>query len=111
MTGDLPTPPREADAQHERFAELIRTERATILAAYASSLQDFARPIVTDTWSHEQAMRDAAEIIADVAAIVEGNDTRPEDPGKTLPLLTGTHKPAAVATPRICCGSRASCSR
>lgn len=89
MTGDLPTPPREAGAQHERFAELIRTERATILAAYASSLQDLARPIVTDTWTHEQAMRDAAEIIDDVAAIVEGNETRPEDLGKTLPLLTG----------------------
>jgi signal transduction histidine kinase len=86
----LPTPPREAGAQREWFAELIRTERATILAAYASSLRDLASPIVTDTWTHEQAMRDAAEIIADVAAIVEGNETRPEDHGKTLALLMDT---------------------
>jgi signal transduction histidine kinase len=99
VTGDLPTPPREADAQHKRFAELIRAERATILAAYASSLQDLARPIVTDTWTHEQAMRDAAEIIADVAAIVEGNDTRPEDLGKTLPLLTGDSQPGGRRNP------------
>jgi len=89
VTGDLPTPPGEADAQHERFAELIRTERATILAAYASSLQDLASPIITDAWTREQAMRDAAEIIADVAAIVEGNEARPEDHSKTLALLTG----------------------
>lgn len=88
MTGDLPTPPREAGAQHERFAELIRTERATILAAYASSLRDLASPIVTDSLTHEQAMRDAAEIIADVAAIVEGNETRPEDHGKSVAPLT-----------------------
>jgi signal transduction histidine kinase len=84
----LPTPPREAGAQHERFAELIRTERATILAAYASSLRDLASPIVTDSLTHEQAMRDAAEIIADVAAIVEGNETRPEDHGKSVAPLT-----------------------
>jgi signal transduction histidine kinase len=89
VTGYLPTPPRKANAQHERFAELIRTGQATILTAYASSLQALVSPIVTDSWTHEQAMRDAAEIIADVAAIVEGNETWPGDHGKTLALLIG----------------------
>ncbi|HEU5385064.1 MAG TPA: ATP-binding protein [Streptosporangiaceae bacterium] len=89
MTGDLPPSPRGADAQHERLAELIRTERGAILAAYASSLRDLASPIVTNPWAREQAMRDAAEIIGDVAAIVAGNEIRPGDHGEFPALLTG----------------------
>lgn len=85
MTGDLPTPPREADAQHERFAELIITERDTMLTAYASSVS----PVVTDPWTHKQVMRHAAEVIADVAAVVAGNLTRPRDHGEFLALLIG----------------------
>lgn len=89
MTGDLPTPPREAAAQHERFAELIITERDTMLTAYASSLRDLVSPVVTNPWTHEQVMRHAAEVIADVAAVVAGNLTRPRDHGEFLALLIG----------------------
>jgi signal transduction histidine kinase len=88
VTEDLPTPPSEADAQQERFAEFMMTERDAVLTAYSSSLRDLASPIVTNAWTHEQAMRDAAEIIADVAAMVAGNETRPGDLGKFLaPLI------------------------
>jgi signal transduction histidine kinase len=96
VTGDLPTPPRAAEARDERFAELIGAERATILAAYASGLQDLVSPLVTDAWTCEQAMRDAAEIIGDVAATMGGNETRPGD-HKTLALLIG----AAQANGRL----------
>lgn len=89
MTGDLPTPPREAAAQHERFANLIITERDTMLTAYTSSLRDLLSPVVTDPWTHEQVMRHAAEVIADVAAVVAGNLTRPRDHGEFLALLIG----------------------
>lgn len=89
MTGDLPTSPREAAAQHERFAELIITERDTMLTAYASSLRDLVSPVVTNPWTHEQVMRHAAEVIADVAAVVAGNLTRPRDHGEFLALLIG----------------------
>jgi signal transduction histidine kinase len=89
VTRDLPTPPSEADAQHKRFAEFMMTERDTVLTAYASSLRDLASPIVADTWTREHAMRDAAEIIADVAAIVAGNETRLGEHGKFLALLIG----------------------
>lgn len=89
MTGDLPPVPRGANAQRERFAELIRTEGGAILTAYASSLRDLASPIVTNTWAREQAMRDAEEVIGDVAAIVAGNEIRPGDHGKFPALLIG----------------------
>jgi signal transduction histidine kinase len=89
VTGDLPPDPRGADAQRERFAELIRTEGCAILTAYASSLRELASPIVTNTWACEQAMRDAAEVIGDVAAIVAGNEIRPGDHGKFPALLIG----------------------
>jgi signal transduction histidine kinase len=81
--------PRGANAQRERFAELIRTEGGAILTAYASSLRDLASPIVTNTWAREQAMRDAEEVIGDVAAIVAGNEIRPGDHGKFPALLIG----------------------
>ncbi len=89
MTGDLPPLPGQANAQHARFAEIIRTERDAVLAAYAGSLQDLVSPIVTDSRTRERAMLDAAEIIADVAAIVEGNETRPEDHAMFLTPLNG----------------------
>lgn len=89
VTGDLPTPPSEADAQHERFAELIITERDTMLTTYASSLRDLVSPVVTDPRTHEQLMRHATEVIADVAAVVAGNLTRSRDHGEFLAMLIG----------------------
>jgi signal transduction histidine kinase len=89
VTGDLPPSPRELGEYHERFAELIRAERATLLETYASSLEHLVSPVVADTRAREQAMRDAAEIIADVAAIVQGNDTRSGDHDKILALMIG----------------------
>jgi len=89
VTGDLPAPPSEAGAQYELFAELMMTERDAMLTAYANSLQGLSSPIVASNWAREQAMRDAAEIIADVAATVRGKETRQENQGTFLDLLIG----------------------
>jgi signal transduction histidine kinase len=89
VTGDLPPSLREVGGHYERFAELIRAERATLLKTYASSLEHLVNPVAADMRAREQVMRDAAEIIADVAAIVQGNDTRSVDHDKILALMIG----------------------
>jgi signal transduction histidine kinase len=62
-------PPVEAG---ERFAARIRAGQAEILAAYLKSLEALPSPVVAEPRARDQAMADAAEIIADVAASVQG---------------------------------------
>lgn len=79
MTRDLLHLPQQTSRPRDRFAALIEAERPAILTAYAKSLATLGSPIVAEHRTREQAMRDGAEIIADIAASVAGSDVRADD--------------------------------
>jgi signal transduction histidine kinase len=81
--------PLGGNERHERFAALIRAERAAILASYAKSLETSNSPVVVEPGARDQAMADAAEIIADVAATVQGSEIRIDGRSDMLPWMVG----------------------
>lgn len=82
-------PPREVSERHERFAALIRAERTAILASYAKSLEASNSPVVAEPGARDQAMTNAAEIIAEVAASVQGGEIRTDGRSDMLPWMIG----------------------
>lgn len=99
MTRDLLHPPRDVSEQRERFAAVIAAERAAILTRYANSLEALGSPIVTEPRIREQAMRDGAEIIADIAASVRGSDSRADDHDEMLAWMIGDARAGSRLTP------------
>jgi signal transduction histidine kinase len=84
VTEDLQYPRRQAGEAEERFAGLINAECATILGAYAKSLEALGSPAVADPRAREQAMLDGSDILADIAACVRGSDIRTDDHDEML---------------------------
>ena len=82
-------PPSKVRERHERFAALIRAERAAILTSYANSLEASRSPVIADSRASRQAMIDASEIIADVAARVQGSDIQTDSRYEILPWIIG----------------------
>lgn len=82
-------PPSEVRGRRERFAALIRAERAAILTSYASSLEASRSPVIADSRACDQAMMDASEIIADVAASVQGSEIQIDSRYEMLPWIIG----------------------
>jgi signal transduction histidine kinase len=92
-------PPSEVSERHERFAAFIRTERAAILAAYADTLEVLRSPVIAESRACDQAMTDAAQIIVDVAASVQGNDIRSDGSYETPPWMIGTGRTESQLSP------------
>jgi signal transduction histidine kinase len=88
-TQDSGCPPSEIRERHERFAALIRAERTAILASYAKSLAASDSPVLAESGACDQAMTHAAEIIADVADVVQGSEVRIDGRSEMLPWVIG----------------------
>lgn len=82
-------PPSELRGRRERFAALIRAERPAILTSYANSLEASRSPVIADPRACDQAMMDASEILADVAASVHGSDIQTDGRYEMLPWIAG----------------------
>lgn len=80
---------READGRRQRFATLIAAEEPAILASYAKSLEAADSPVATEPRAREQAMANAAKILADVAAMLRGSDNRIDDHHEMLAWMVG----------------------
>jgi signal transduction histidine kinase len=92
-------PPSEVGERHERFAALIRGERAAILTSYAKSLEALRSPVIAEPRARDQAMADASQIIADVAASVQGSETRVGGRYEMLPWMTGAARTESQLRP------------
>jgi signal transduction histidine kinase len=79
----------EVDERHDRFAALVRAQCDAILISYAAILEALHSPVVAVPRTRDQAMADASEVIADVAASVQGRDNRDDDHHETLAWMTG----------------------
>jgi signal transduction histidine kinase len=86
-------------AQRARFAALIRAETPVILTSYAESLEALRSPVMAEPGTRDQAMTNAAEIIADVAAGVEGGDIRADDRYAMLTWMIGEARPETRLSP------------
>lgn len=82
-----------------RFAALIRAERGAILACYAKSLEALNSPVIAEPEACDQTMTNAAEIIADVAAIVQGSEVRIDGRSEMLPWMIGTARSEGQPSP------------
>jgi len=71
-------PPSKAGERQERFAALIRAERAAILASYAKCLEAM-HGAAAEPGARYLAMANGAEILADVMAKVRGSGAQIED--------------------------------
>jgi signal transduction histidine kinase len=85
--------------QREHFAALIRAEAPAILASYAESLEALRSPVMAEPGTRDQAMTNAAEIIADVAVGVEGGDIRADDRYAMLTWMIGEARPETRLSP------------
>jgi signal transduction histidine kinase len=79
----------EADEPHGRFAALVRADRDAILISYTAILEALNSPVIAVPRSRDQAMADASEVIADVAAGVQGRDLPIDDHHESLAWVTG----------------------
>jgi signal transduction histidine kinase len=98
-TQDLAWPPSQVSERHERFAALVRAERSAILASYTRRLKALDSPVLAEPGACDQAMTNAAEIIADVAASVQGGQIRIDGRYEMLPWMIGSGRPAAQLSP------------
>jgi signal transduction histidine kinase len=87
------------NVRRERFAALIRAERAAILASYASSLEASHSPVIAWPAARDQAMMDAAAIISDLAAGPQGREIRTDARYEMLPWTTGAPSPESQLSP------------
>jgi signal transduction histidine kinase len=71
-------PPSKAGERQERFAALIRAERAAILASYAKRLEAM-HGAAAEPGARYLAMANGAEILADVMAKLRGGGAQIED--------------------------------
>jgi signal transduction histidine kinase len=93
-------PLSEVSERRERFAALIRAERDAILASYARSLEALNSPVIAEPSACDQAMTNAAEIIADVAAIVQGSsEVRIDGRSEMLPWIIGAARTESQLSP------------
>jgi signal transduction histidine kinase len=86
-------------SKHERFAALIRAEQGAILASYAKSLEASNSPVIAEPDVGGRAMTNAAEIIADVAASVQGSEVRSDDHYEMLPWMMGSARAESQLSP------------
>ena len=82
-------PSSEVRERRERFAALIRADQAAILTSYANSLKASRSPVIADPRACDQAMTDASEIMADVAASVQGSEIQIDSRYEMLPWIIG----------------------
>lgn len=80
-TRDLPS---EISDPYKRFAAQIRADRGAILTSYAKTLEALHSPVVAEPRARDQAMTNGSEVIADVAASVQGGNVRIHDRRTTL---------------------------
>lgn len=103
MVGDLARevtrPAGGTGEQRRHFAALIRAEAASILVSYAANLEALRSPVMAEKRTRDQAMTNAAEIIADVAAGVEGGDIRADDRYAMLTWMIGEARPDTKVSP------------
>jgi signal transduction histidine kinase len=92
-------PPSEVGERHERFAALIRGDRAAILTAYAKSLEALRSPVIAEPCARDQAMANASEILADVAASVQGSEIRIGSRYEMLPWMIGAARTESQLSP------------
>jgi signal transduction histidine kinase len=95
----LRNPSTGVSGQDERFAGLIRAERAAILTTYAERLEALGSPVGADLRAREQAMQDGSEIIADIAARVQGSDIGAGEHAKMLAWMIGQARAETRLTP------------
>jgi signal transduction histidine kinase len=93
------SPPSEAGERHERFVAIIRGERAAILISYAKSLEALRSPVIAEPRARDQAMANASEILADVAASVQGIEIRIGSRYETLPWMIGAARTESQLSP------------
>ena len=103
MVGDLAREVNRAPCgtgdRRTDFAALIRAEAAAILASYAESLAALHSPVMAEPQTRDQAKTNAAEIIADVAACVEGGDIHADDRYAMLTWMIGEGRPDTKVSP------------
>jgi signal transduction histidine kinase len=73
--------------RHRQFAAFIKDDKTAILASYAQSLEGSSNSIVGDSGRRLATLREAAEIVTDVAEAVEAAGT-PVDVSCKLPSWT-----------------------
>lgn len=96
---DSGRPLSEAGGRRERFAALIRAERAAILALYAESLEVPGDTVTAEPSGRDLAMANGAEIIADVAARVQGSGGTIDDRHTMLARMAGGERAGSLSSP------------
>jgi signal transduction histidine kinase len=96
---DSGRPLSEAGGRRERFAALIRAERAAILALYAESLEVLGDTVTAEPSGRDLAMASGAEIIADVIARVQGSGSTIDDRHTMLARMAGGERAESPSCP------------
>lgn len=91
-------PPSKAGERQERFAALIRAERAAILASYAKRLEAMHGAAAGPS-ARDLALANGAEIIADVMASMHGGGVQIEDGYAMLASSAGKDGPQSLPNP------------
>ena len=82
------SPSAGVSERQERFAALIETEQAGILASYAKSLEALDSSSAAEPGARGLAMTSGAEMLADVVMRVRGEDNRVDDRYTMLAWMT-----------------------
>ena len=81
--------PQSITERYRRFAELLQSDTAAILASYAESLEALNSPLIRDPQSQQQTMANAAEAIADIGARLRSRAARVNDQYKVTSWTIG----------------------
>jgi signal transduction histidine kinase len=73
-----------SERAREVFAALIEADRAEILAAYASRLEETGNPIVKEAASRQQAIANGGQILTDVIRSIRAGKVRIDESHKTI---------------------------
>jgi signal transduction histidine kinase len=90
---------QHAPSVNERFAALIKSDRATILQSFQQRMKESNNPLITDPCSHERAMRIGSEIVTDVAESVRAGGVQIDDSYKLLCWTLGEAQARSHLTP------------
>lgn len=82
-------PPQAITERYRRFAELLRSDTAAILASYAESLEALNSPLIRDPQSRQQTMTNAEEALADIEASLQVGGRRVSDQYKLIAWTIG----------------------
>jgi signal transduction histidine kinase len=96
---DSGSPRSEVGEPSERFAVFMSSQRETILACFAKRLEESHSPVTAAPRAFEEAMANAANILADVAATLRGNCVRIDDRYQIPPWMSGSGGASSQLSP------------